>query len=67
VAANHNISFVFLTAMLANVIGELSPLSASTPEQQNAALRPVGVLGRRSLSFKRVVSEAEAGRFRRRS
>ena len=64
---NHNISFVFLTAMLAKVIADLSPLSAEPPDQRNFAARPVGVLGRRSLSFKRVVSEAEGARARRRA
>lgn len=52
---NHNISFVFLTAMLAKVVADLSPL---TKEDLNLLKadnvgRGMGVLGRRSLSFRR--------------
>lgn len=53
-APNHNISFVFLTAMLAKTVCELSPLSKAEVETIKAGNVPRGgVLGRRSLSFRR--------------
>jgi len=53
-APNHNISFVFLTAMLAKTVYELSPLSKAEVETIKAGNVPRGgVLGRRSLSFRR--------------
>ncbi|KAK4450318.1 putative PI phosphatase [Podospora aff. communis PSN243] len=54
-APNHNIAFVFLTAMLTKVISELSPMTKSELDviKTGDATR-VGVLGRRTLSFRRV-------------
>ncbi|KAK0652645.1 Endonuclease/exonuclease/phosphatase [Cercophora newfieldiana] len=55
-APNHNIAFVFLTAMLAKVIAELSPLTKSELDVINSGnvARGAGMLGRRTLSFRRV-------------
>ncbi|KAI1174413.1 type II inositol-1,4,5-trisphosphate 5-phosphatase [Nemania sp. FL0916] len=47
----HNISFVFLTAMLARVGSELFPLNKD--EREAVGSRRPGSLGRRSLSFRR--------------
>ena len=54
-APNHNIAFVFLTAMLAKIVSELSPLTKSELDaiKTGNVARGVGVLGRRSLSFRR--------------
>ncbi|KAK3326120.1 putative PI phosphatase group protein [Apodospora peruviana] len=54
-APNHNISFVFLTAALAKIASDLSPLSKAELGVLNAdtQVRGIGVLGRRSLSFRR--------------
>ncbi|KAK1825789.1 putative inositol-1,4,5-trisphosphate 5-phosphatase 3 [Podospora conica] len=53
-APNHNISFVFLAAMLAKIVYELSPLSKAEVDTIRAGNVPRGgVLGRRSLSFRR--------------
>ncbi|KAJ2903863.1 type ii inositol- -trisphosphate 5-phosphatase [Zalerion maritima] len=54
-APNHNISFVFLTAMLGKVVSELAPLSKETARafslQRKAGTSSIGA--RRSLSFRR--------------
>ncbi|KAJ8126210.1 hypothetical protein O1611_g7428 [Lasiodiplodia mahajangana] len=50
-APYYNISFVFLTAMLARVGGELLPLNKDEREAVNT--RKPGSLGKRSLSFRR--------------
>ncbi|KAK0727548.1 Endonuclease/exonuclease/phosphatase [Lasiosphaeria miniovina] len=52
---NHNICFVFLTATLAKIVAELSPLSRAELEalKADSGSRVMGVLGRRSLSFRR--------------
>ncbi len=54
-APNHNISFVFLTATLAKATVELAPLSQAHLEalQVEPTGLGLGVLGRRSLSFRR--------------
>ncbi|KAI1120435.1 type II inositol-1,4,5-trisphosphate 5-phosphatase [Nemania abortiva] len=50
-APYYNISFVFLTAMLARVAGELLPLNKD--EREAVSTRKPGSLGKRSLSFRR--------------
>ncbi|KAI0967537.1 type II inositol-1,4,5-trisphosphate 5-phosphatase [Xylaria arbuscula] len=50
-APYHNISFVFLTAMVARVASELLPLNKEEREAVNT--RKAGSLGKRSLSFRR--------------
>jgi len=75
-APNHNISFVFLTAMLGKIAGELAPLGRGEVEalkavaagggEGNPAVTAVtavggvvgGVLGRRSLSFRKSIGAA---------
>jgi len=55
-APNHNIAFVFLTAMMGKTITELSPMTKSELEVVKSGNVPRGVggvLGRRSLSFRR--------------
>jgi len=53
-APNHNITFVFLTAMLTKMVTELSPLSKSEIDAlKSGSATSTGVLGRRSLSFRR--------------
>ncbi|KAK1753306.1 putative PI phosphatase [Echria macrotheca] len=72
-APNHNITFVFLTAMLCKLVSELSPLAKSELDVLKAGNTGVGlgVLGRRSLSFRRggtaQVAEALAALERRRA
>ncbi|KAK3359534.1 putative PI phosphatase group protein [Lasiosphaeria hispida] len=53
-APNHNISFVFLTATLAKIASDLSPLSKAELDvlKSESPVRS-SVLGRRSLSFRR--------------
>ncbi|KAK0636095.1 Endonuclease/exonuclease/phosphatase [Bombardia bombarda] len=66
-APNHNISFVFLTATLAKIASELAPLSKADLEvlkadgNSTAAARGMGVLSRRSLSFRRAGSSTPMG------
>ncbi|TGJ87198.1 hypothetical protein E0Z10_g1600 [Xylaria hypoxylon] len=55
-APYYNISFVFLTAMLARVGSELLPLNKD--EREAVSTRRPGSLGRRSLSFRRNVGLA---------
>ncbi|KAI1299502.1 type II inositol-1,4,5-trisphosphate 5-phosphatase [Xylaria venustula] len=50
-APYHNISFVFLTAMVARVASELLPLNKD--ERDAVSTRKAGSLGKRSLSFRR--------------
>ncbi len=50
-APYHNISFVFLTAMVARVASELLPLNKD--EREAVSARKAGSSGRRSLSFRR--------------
>ncbi|KAK3937694.1 Synaptojanin-1 [Diplogelasinospora grovesii] len=63
-APNHNICFVFLVATLAKVMSELAPLSKADMDTLKAAETAtgrssgIGVLGRRSLSFRRSGSVA---------
>jgi len=54
-APNHNIAFVFLTAMLAKILSELSPITRSELDalKSDDAMKSGGVLGRRSLSFRK--------------
>ena len=54
-APNHNISFVFLTAALAKVSTDLSPISKAALDvlRSETPVRGMGVLGRRSLSFRK--------------
>ncbi|KAK0619534.1 Endonuclease/exonuclease/phosphatase, partial [Immersiella caudata] len=53
-APNHNIAFVFLTAMLTKVISELSPMTKSEIDViRSGDTTRAGVLGRRTLSFRR--------------
>ncbi|KAK5656842.1 hypothetical protein OQA88_4390 [Cercophora sp. LCS_1] len=72
-APNHNIAFVFLTAMLSKMVLELSPLSKAELEllKSGDAARGVGALARRSLSFRRggatQASEAVAALEKRRT
>jgi phosphatidylinositol-bisphosphatase len=64
-APNHNISFVFLTSMLAKIAGELAPIPKSTSAA--ASLRSF-LDHRRSLSFKgRTTTVQEAAVLRRQS
>ncbi|TRX93249.1 hypothetical protein FHL15_005828 [Xylaria flabelliformis] len=50
-APYHNISFVFLMAMLARVVGELQPLGKN--EREAVGNRKTASIGKRSLSFRR--------------
>ncbi len=52
-APNHNISFVFLTATMAKIISELSPLSLADLDALKSMGRGIGSLGRRTLSFRK--------------
>lgn len=64
-APYYNISFVFLTAMLARVAGELLPLNKD--ERQAVGSRKSMALGRRSLSFRRTAdSTVDVGVIQRR-
>lgn len=64
-APYYNISFVFLTAMLARVAGELLPLNKD--ERQAVGSRKSMALGRRSLSFRRTTdSTVDVGVIQRR-
>ncbi|KAL2022391.1 hypothetical protein VTK56DRAFT_5458 [Thermocarpiscus australiensis] len=68
-APHHNICFVFLTTALARVVAELAPLTQAEldlVENEAAAaaaaasVRGIGVLGRRTLSFRRGGTAAAA-------
>ncbi|KAK3370452.1 Endonuclease/exonuclease/phosphatase [Podospora didyma] len=70
---NHNICFVFLTATLAKLVTDLSPMSKTDLEvlRNDSPGRGIGMLGRRSLSFRRAggtpTAEALAALDRRRA
>ena len=61
-APNHNITFVFLTAMLAKIVFELSPLSKVELDLLKSGNTGggVGALARRSLSFRRSATNQAA-------
>ncbi|KAI0872496.1 type II inositol-1,4,5-trisphosphate 5-phosphatase [Hypoxylon argillaceum] len=64
-APYYNISFVFLTAMLARVASELLPLNKD--EREAVSTRRPGSLGKRSLSFRRSAgSTVDEGAIQRR-
>ncbi|KAM0327570.1 hypothetical protein ACHAQA_005861 [Verticillium albo-atrum] len=72
-APNHNIAFVFLTAMLSKAAADLAPLSKSEKETLTSnSNKRLSVMGRRSLSFRRMTgggntTAAEAALARRRA
>ncbi|EGY23307.1 hypothetical protein VD0002_g7233 [Verticillium dahliae] len=73
-APNHNIAFVFLTAMLSKTAAELTPIAKAELETlTSTASKRLSVIGRRSLSFRRMTgggsntAAAEAALARRRA